>query len=504
VKQWGNATGQSWVQSDSAFTGIVYGEGYQESYGYNVGTLVKNLNVLSSITNTLSATGGTSEYTCTNSPFKVSVLVPVKPTALSWKFSQAQDLVPNADVTLVSPVAVDSVTINNKKYYKYVVSQDYKFSKAGTYDIPVSYTHPEIEGCNHSLQTVLTVKVVQAPLSDFTVDYTNCVGDIARFSGSGGAGVNVIQWNWNMGDGSTATIQKPSRQYAAPGTYDVNLKLVTQDGCLGDTTRKVQVNGRPLVDVVKDSLAACNGSSVTFNVKTPQTGTTYNWYNAATGTNPLGSVDKFTATISGALANYYLEAVSNGCASTVRKKVTALLLPDLSQPVVVVDSAGVNTLRFRWSAVPDATGYEVSTDDGTTWVVPSSGSTGLTHTVNGLRPLQPVTLIVRTKGGCQDVQSKSITGKAVTDEVFIPNSFSPNGDGLNDVLQVYGYVVKEMQFTVFNQWGEKIYESKDQKRAWDGTHRGKLQPSGIYMYMCKLILNDGSVMNKKGSINLVR
>jgi trimeric autotransporter adhesin len=75
---------------------------------------------------------------------------------------------------------------------------------------------------------------------------------------------------------------------------------------------------------------------------------------------------------------------------------------------------------------------------------------------------------------------------------------------MNDVLQVYGYVIKDMQFMVFNQWGEKIYETKDQKRAWDGTHKGKPQPSGVYMYACKLVLIDGSVINKKGAINLLR
>jgi gliding motility-associated-like protein len=259
-----------------------------------------------------------------------------------------------------------------------------------------------------------------------------------------------------------------------------------------------------VVDVVKDSLAACSGSPVIFKVKEPATGITYNWYDAATGGALIGSGDSFTATISGTVANYYLEAVSAGCASTVRKKVTAVLLPNLDKPVVVVDSAGVNMVRFKWSAVANASGYEISTDGGATWSAPSSGATGLTHTVSGLLPLQSVTLIVRTKGGCQDVQSVAVTGKALVDQVFVPNSFSPNGDGLNDVLQVYGYVVKEMQFQVFNQWGQKIHESRDQKRAWDGSHKGKLQPSGVYLYVCKLILNDGSVITKKGAINLVR
>ncbi|ANE50102.1 gliding motility-associated C-terminal domain-containing protein [Flavisolibacter tropicus] len=501
VKQWGGTSGQSWVQSDSAFTGIVYGEGNQESYGYNLGTLVKNLNVLSSITNTLSTTGATSAYACTNSPFKVTVLVPVKPTSLTWRFSQVPQLNPKTDVTLLSPVAIDSVVVNNKKYYKFTLTQDYTFSKVGTYNIPVSYSHPEIEGCNNTLETMLTVKVVQAPKADFTVNYTNCIGDIANFSGSGGNGVTVTQWNWTFGDGTSAATQNTSKQYGTSDTFNVRLKLVTPDGCVGDTTKKVPVNARPTVDVVKDTLSNCKGSNVTFTIKNPAAAVTYKWYNAATGGNQVGTGTNFTTTVNGT-SDYFVEAISTGCASTSRKKVTATQLIDLATPVVTIDSASVNMVRFKWSAVQGATSYDVSTDGGNTWEATTPNS--LTHTVSGLMPLQSVTLTVKAKGGCKDMQSLAVTGKAQVDQIYIPNSFSPNGDGMNDVLQVYGYVIKEMQFMVYNQWGEKIYESKDQKRAWDGTQKGKLQPSGVYLYVCRLILNDGTVVNKKGSINLVR
>jgi gliding motility-associated-like protein len=57
---------------------------------------------------------------------------------------------------------------------------------------------------------------------------------------------------------------------------------------------------------------------------------------------------------------------------------------------------------------------------------------------------------------------------------------------------------------VFNQWGEKIHESRDQRRAWDGMYKGKLQPAGVYMYVSRIVLKDGTVIQKKGSINLIR
>lgn len=503
IKRWGTGAGQSIVQSDSAFTGIVYGLGSVESYGYNVGTLVKNLNALSSITNTYNTLGTSNEYTCSNAPFKFSILVPVKPATLTWNLSQVSGIVPNADVALNNPVPVDSVVINNKKYYKYVLNQDYVFSNTGSFYIPISYMHPEIEGCNSTLETGMNVTVVPAPVTDFTINYSNCIGDVAQFTGSGGTGVTVTQWNWSFGDGGTAAVQSPSRQYSAVGNYDVNLKLITSDGCVGDTTKTVLVNTRPVVAVDKDTLASCSGTPITFTVKDPASGVTYNWYNAATGGAMVNSGTSFNLTVNGN-TEYYVEGVQNGCASSSRIKVVVIQLPDLATPVVAVDSAGTDMVRFKWVAVSYATGYEVSINGGSSWITPSSGANGLSHTVTGLSPLESATLIVRAKGGCQDVQSLAVTGKALIDQVFIPNSFSPNGDGLNDVLQVYGYVVKDMQFMVFNQWGEKVFESKDPKRAWDGTSKGKLQPSGVYMYVSKLILNDGTVIQRKGSINLIR
>jgi gliding motility-associated-like protein len=113
---------------------------------------------------------------------------------------------------------------------------------------------------------------------------------------------------------------------------------------------------------------------------------------------------------------------------------------------------------------------------------------------------------VRAKGAavCQVSASLPVTQKTRPDQIYIPNSFTPNGDGLNDMLLVYGYTIRNLRFMVFNQWGEKIFESNNQASGWNGTYRGKAQPSGVYMYVCQLTLLDGTTQVKKGSINLVR
>jgi gliding motility-associated-like protein len=90
------------------------------------------------------------------------------------------------------------------------------------------------------------------------------------------------------------------------------------------------------------------------------------------------------------------------------------------------------------------------------------------------------------------------------DSVFAANAFSPNGDNLNDEFKIRGEVIKSMHLAIFNQWGEKVFESSDKNVGWKGDYKGKPQPSGVYIYVCNIILMDGSSTTKKGSVNLVR
>jgi gliding motility-associated-like protein len=163
-----------------------------------------------------------------------------------------------------------------------------------------------------------------------------------------------------------------------------------------------------------------------------------------------------------------------------------------------------NTIVWRWNAVAGTTGYQISIDNGVTWNTPSSGSLGLTHTITGLPLGTTVTLRVRALGGCTPAVSAPVSGQTVTDQIYIPNSFTPNNDGLNDVLKVYSNVIRSLRFSVYNQWGEKVFESTNQALAWDGSHKGQPQPSGVYIYVCDILLNNGERVQRKGSVNLVR
>ena len=88
--------------------------------------------------------------------------------------------------------------------------------------------------------------------------------------------------------------------------------------------------------------------------------------------------------------------------------------------------------------------------------------------------------------------------------VFIPNSFSPNGDGVNDILFVRSDILDECYFVIYSRWGEKVFETHDQAIGWDGTFRKKECQTGVYDYYFKGKCKDGDELEQRGNVMLIR
>ena len=90
-------------------------------------------------------------------------------------------------------------------------------------------------------------------------------------------------------------------------------------------------------------------------------------------------------------------------------------------------------------------------------------------------------------------------------ELFVPNVFTPNGDGNNDVLKVYGTAVWKAKLTIFNRWGEKVFESSNAIiEGWDGYFKGELAPIDVYTYSLEAHFLNRKIKTVKGSITLIR
>ncbi|MES2140317.1 MAG: gliding motility-associated C-terminal domain-containing protein [Bacteroidota bacterium] len=89
-------------------------------------------------------------------------------------------------------------------------------------------------------------------------------------------------------------------------------------------------------------------------------------------------------------------------------------------------------------------------------------------------------------------------------EMFVPNAFSPDNNGENDMECVYGKCVKSLYFAIYDRWGEKVFETTDLMQCWDGTYRGKDMNTAVFVYVMRATLTTGEEVNKKGNISLIR
>jgi gliding motility-associated-like protein len=173
-----------------------------------------------------------------------------------------------------------------------------------------------------------------------------------------------------------------------------------------------------------------------------------------------------------------------------------------------------DTAVFDGDPVP-ATDFIETPDADITWTN-SNPAIGLPATGTGNVPLfkatnmgnEPVSgtiTVTPSIGGCiGESKTYTITVKPLHKDVFVPNVFSPNGDGKNDMLYVYGNYISKLEMRVFNQWGEQVALINSPGQGWNGTQRGKPQPVGVYVYVLSAELTDGRSVKLKGSVTLIR
>ena len=130
-------------------------------------------------------------------------------------------------------------------------------------------------------------------------------------------------------------------------------------------------------------------------------------------------------------------------------------------------------------------------------------TTDATHTYTAAGTYD-VTLIATTIFGCADTIMQ--TPVIIIDEpsLWIPNAFTPNGDGINDFFGIYGTSVKSYHMEIYDRWGELIFQNDDYFPTWDGNYHGKPLNVGVYVYLVQVDYKDGTSMFRKGDVTLIR
>lgn len=292
-----------------------------------------------------------------------------------------------------------------------------------------------------------------------------------------------------------------------PNTY--NVTAVNALGC-PSALFAITINAAPPVPAapaVNAPVLICAGQTALLSVVAPVAGYTYNWYSTATATVPLQTGTTYTTPALPGPATYYVEAVNaQGCLSprTIADVLTRTKLP---APFVTAGAVTDSSVFFSWTAVPGANKYLVCTD-GINYTIPRSGINGTTHLVTGLLPRTTVTLYVQavdTMITC--ITSNDGTASATTlskyNDVYVPSAFTPTGNAVNRRLQVYGDI-RTYRFSVFNRYGQLVFNTSSLNTGWDGTFKGKAQTSGTYVWYVSATLSDGRKVNMNGTSILIR
>jgi gliding motility-associated-like protein len=296
-----------------------------------------------------------------------------------------------------------------------------------------------------------------------------CKGESATLTATGGT---IYQWSTAA---SSATIN------VTPSVTTMYTVTVSNSYCTATANVTVTVNAIPVAVITGDTLI-CQGTPI---ILTASGGTSYVWSNsdtiAAITVSPLGPT------------TYNVTVTSAGCSSTASISLNLLTPPtanaghdttiNIGGSVQLHGSGGVS---FSWS--PDGT---------------LSCSTCADPMASPLSTMSYI-LVVTGANGCKSSDTVTVTVEVNCGDVFVPNAFSPNNDGKNELECVYGNCIKSMEFSVYDRWGEKVFTSTDAKVCWDGTYNGKKLNTGVFVYYLKATLYNGSEISKKGNINLFR
>jgi|GEM_PF-1383089 len=258
--------------------------------------------------------------------------------------------------------------------------------------------------------------------------------------------------------------------------------------CATTTITSITVNPSPTLIVSPLTAAICLGNSITLQATS---NAIVQWQGFATGMSNISvtpvATDSYKAIATSAL----------GCTSTMSSTINVqasfkLTLTATTNPATKgrnVTFTTSSSLPFQITAWQPSSLFANQTANSQTIIANTSGD---------------YYAVGKTAAGCIDTAHVNLQVITINNDLFIPNFFTPNNDGKNDVLKVYGTSIKSVEMRVFNQWGELIFETKDVNKGWDGTQSSKQQPVGVYIYVVKATLINGDVIDKKGSINLIR
>jgi gliding motility-associated-like protein len=358
--------------------------------------------------------------------------------------------------------------------------------------VTVVFTSTNNGGCLAVRDTAI-ISLIPSPIASFTYTVA-CPGDSTVFTNTTTTPGFIVSQLWNFGDNATSAQSNPLHIYASGRNYTVTLIVVSNNGCIDTVSQIVPVFYFPNAGFTVNGV--CLNEGTQFNDTSQITGgNAVSWlWTFGDGTQSIEQNPNHKYSAAGNY-NVTLVVTSNqGCKDTITA--TATVYPNPVADFTVDDPTPIIGQQVQFTdKTPNSIAWNWDFGDGG-----SSNIQNPSHAYN-TGGYFDVLLTATDANGCSDTALHKII---VSIPPKVPSGFSPNGDGQNDILYVLGGPYIELEFKIYNGWGELIFVSTLQKDGWDGTRNAILQPIGVYVYTVKGRTADGEAHELSGDVTLLR
>lgn len=299
----------------------------------------------------------------------------------------------------------------------------------------------------------------------------------------------ITQYDWRIaGDSSFADTRDAGYVFQQAGNYTIQLIITTDQGCTDTVTQDISIRPEPDALALGDT-TVCPNEPVLLRASG---GETYSWgpfgerFDTPNEPNTLVYPSGRTTYVVTVADDCYFDTASVIVDVYPTPNITAMAdtLVRAREPVTLLADSDANPIM--WSP-------ETYLDDPNAQQPISRPEENMTYIVSATNQF-----------GCTASDEVNVRIIPICDELFIPEAFSPNGDGLNDVFAPIDYGQSDMiSFQVFNRYGQMLFEANNFGDTWDGTAGGKDQPIGTYAYLLRVICNEREVLYS-GNFTLLR
>lgn len=375
------------------------------------------------------------------------------------------------------------------------------FPGLGTYEGSL-IVNPNSPNCSDT--AIIYVNVYPDINAEYSFSFDPCELAPIDFTDLSTTGSGVFtSWSWNFQDGTTSTEQNPSHLFTQAGSFDVSLTVTDINDCEDTYVQTIDWFPESQISVFVEEQTGCAPFEVTFvNNSFPINGYTTEW-DLGDGTTSLEASPSHIYPDPGVYSINLTITSPTNCVSqqdfnsliTVQSSPIAAFTctpqnPTNFAPIVTFTDQSVDAVNWNWDF---GTG-DNSMLQNPVYAFPDTGK-------------YEVQLIVTHASGCQDTTFKQIDVEPRY-TYFLPNAFTPNFDDINEGFRGQGifYGIEDFEMTIWNRWGELVFETQDPNVAWNGrkNNTGAMSPIGVYVYVVKLRGARNKREEFKGYATLIR